>query len=71
VPGEGPRRANSLKAIAKSNAVLARTRGTGDEHAAAAEDPLAAQLLVEPRDARGNARRGGLVIQLQRSERQH
>lgn len=33
--------------------------------------PLAAQLLVEPRDARGNARRGGLVIQLQRSDRQH
>jgi hypothetical protein len=71
VPGEGSRRANSLRAIAKSKAVLARTRGTGDEHAAAAEDPLAAQLLVEPRDARANARRGGLVIQLQRSDRQH
>ena len=71
MPGEASRRANSLRAIAKSKAVLARTRGTGDEHAAAAEDPLAAQLLVEPRDARANARRGGLVIQLQRSDRQH
>src|SRR6185295_19489094 len=46
----------------RADAAFARARRTGHEHAAAAEDALAAEHLVKPRDAREDPRRGGLVI---------
>ena len=49
---------------------LAGARGAGDEHAAAAIDPLAAQHGVEPRYARGDPLLGCLVLQAQRGDRQ-
>ena len=54
----------------RADAALARARRTGDEHAAAAKDALAAEHLVEPLDAGGDARHGGFVIELQRRDRQ-
>src|SRR4029077_16603773 len=55
----------------RADAAFARARRTGHEHATAAEDALAAEHLVAPRDAREDPRRGGLMIELQRRDRQH
>ena len=49
---------------------LAGARRSGDEHAAAAVDPRAAEHGVEPGDAGGDPLVGRLVLQAQRGDRQ-
>ena len=54
----------------RRQAGLAGARRAGDEHAAAAVDPRAAEHGVEPGDAGGDPLVGRLVLQAQRGDRQ-
>ena len=55
----------------RGEAGLAGPRRAGDEDAAAAVVPLAAQHRVQARDPGGDALGRGLVLQAERGDRQH